>query len=134
MATLAKLWLVAEDGDDDFLLLQRACTQIRPRPQLQWVKDGLEAQCYLAGSGRFADRHSFPLPDLILSDVKMPQLNGFELLAWVKTQPSLESIPFVVLSSSPLERDRDRADKLGADRYLVKEPNPAALSAALHCM
>jgi len=132
MASLATLWLVAEDGTDDFLLLERVCAQIRPRPQLLWVKDGLEAKRYLAGDGKFADRENFPLPDLILSDVKMPRMNGLELLDWVKGQPSLRSIPFVMLSSSPLDCDRDRATSLGADGYLVKELNLRALSESLH--
>src|SRR4051794_1862115 len=109
MASLAKLWLVAEDRPDDFLLLEHACAQIRPRPQLFWVKDGSEAQSYLSGEGRFSDREAFPLPDLILSDVKMPRLDGFELLAWVKAQPLLASIPFIMLTSSPLDCDQDRA-------------------------
>ena len=67
MASLAKLWLVAEDGSDDFLLLEHACARIRPRPQLFWAKDGSEAQRYLDWGGQICRSRHFPVarPDLV---------------------------------------------------------------------
>ncbi len=128
------LWLVAEDNDDDFILLQRACSRIAPAPKLHRAKNGIEAQCYLAGMGAFAKRSLYPLPALILSDLKMPRMDGFELLAWVKSQVVLGRIPFVFLTCSMLERDRDRANELGANGYLVKPTNSVAFGCILQAV
>jgi CheY-like chemotaxis protein len=116
----ARLWLAVENGADEFYLLQRVCLSFSPQPKLYWARDGIEARDYLAGAGPFGDRHRFPLPILILSDIKMPRFDGFELLEWVKLQPHLSKIPFVILTSSNLQADVARADEFGADQYLVK--------------
>ncbi|MFO1497987.1 MAG: response regulator [Verrucomicrobiota bacterium] len=113
-------WLAVEDQEDDFFLLERACLRIQPRPKLHWAQDGLQAKSYLAGEGQFGDRQMFPLPGLILCDVKMPYCNGFELLAWVKQTPHLAEIAFVILTNSNSPADREQANRLGADEFVVK--------------
>ena len=108
------LWVVAEDQDDDVLILQRCCKRLSAPPQLLLARNGAEAMTLLNGLG------SASVPSLILSDLKMPNVDGLELLAWVKGQSRFREIPFVLLTSSNDERDRSRAKELGADDYLVK--------------
>ncbi len=114
------LWLVAEDCDDDFFLLQRACARLTPPPKLRRASNGVEARQYLAGDGPFEDRAAHPLPSRVVSDLKMPLMDGLELLAWFKNQPRKLPIPFVLLTGSDEQRDRDRARDYGVDQYLTK--------------
>jgi CheY-like chemotaxis protein len=84
------------------------------------VRDGQEAVDYLSGNGRYADRSAHPLPALVVLDLKMPRMSGFDVLAWLATQPALKEIPVVVLSSSGDESDMKKARQLGAREYFVK--------------
>jgi CheY-like chemotaxis protein len=113
-------WLVAEDSDDDFFLLERACSKLNPAPKLQRAGNGVEAQQYLAGDGPFTDRAAHPLPSMVVSDLKMPLMDGLELLAWFRDQPWRPAIPFVLLTSSNDQSDRNRARERGTDEFLVK--------------
>ncbi len=90
--------------------------------RLDVVEDGGEAIRYLEGSGCFADRERYPVPNVILLDLKMPRINGFEFLEWLRSKSPREYrfIPVVVMSSSALKADVDRAYSLGANSYLVK--------------
>jgi DNA-binding response OmpR family regulator len=74
----------------------------------------------LLGEANYADRARFPVPALVLLDLKMPKVDGFDVLAWLRTRPELESLPVVVLSSSSREDDIQRARTLGAADYRVK--------------
>src|SRR5207244_2818726 len=84
--------------------------------------DGQQALDYLRGEGQFADRssHPHPPPDLLLLDLKMPRMDGFQVLDWLRRQPVLKRLPVVVFSSSPLDHDINRAYDLGASSFLVK--------------
>ncbi|HKQ38534.1 MAG TPA: response regulator [Verrucomicrobiae bacterium] len=112
--------LVAEDIEEDFILLARAFAQADIRARLQWARDGAEARAYLQGDREFADRVAHPLPVIILADIKMPAMNGFDLLTWIKAQPYLRRIPVVMLTGSDRNPDINRAYDLGASSYLVK--------------
>jgi CheY-like chemotaxis protein len=81
---------------------------------------GQEGLDYLFGHGEFADRDKFPLPDLILLDIKMPVVDGHEVLRRIKRFPILKRIPVVVLSTSKEEGDREMSYDNGANGYLVK--------------
>src|SRR4051812_19738005 len=87
---------------------------------MQIVRDGEEALHYLSGEGRYSNRAEYPLPELILLDLKMPKVDGFELVRWIRRQPGFASIPVVVLTSSDAIRDVNRAYALGANSFLVK--------------
>jgi CheY-like chemotaxis protein len=113
-------WLVAEDDENDFLLLKRAFKRAAPHTKLQWVKDGLEAKKYLLGEAPFDDRSLFPLPSIILTDLKMPRCSGLELLAWLKTQPQLQPALLIVFTSSNVPSDEAAASALGAHLYFTK--------------
>ena len=112
------VWLVAEDSEDDFFLLQRACASASSPPKLQRTRNGAEAQQYLLGDGVFGDRDVYPLPAMVVSDLKMPVMDGLELLAWLQGHRWEPIIRFVLLTSSDAQSDRDRAR--GADEYLLK--------------
>jgi CheY-like chemotaxis protein len=115
--------LVVEDNENDFLLLERAFRKAEIPASLKWVKDGTEARAYLAGEGRYHSRMEHPLPVFIVADLKMPRMDGFELLEWVRSKPLLKRLPFVFLTSSNQAPDINKAYEMGANSYLVKPGN-----------
>ena len=124
MSATRKQILLAEDDPNDVLLLRRAFRGTGlPEPELV-VSDGEEAIAYLEGSGGFADRERYPLPSLLLLDLKLPRRSGFEVLEWVRRRAGMSNLPVVVLTSSRQPADIDRAYELRANSYLVK---PATL-------
>lgn len=112
--------LIAEDIENDVLMLRRAFLQAGLNVALQVVPNGEECINYLAGKGQYANRQEFPLPDLLLLDLKMPGVNGFEVLKWIRAQPSLASLRVVVLTTSERIRDINQAYTLGANSFLTK--------------
>jgi CheY-like chemotaxis protein len=112
--------LLAEDRDDDVVLITRAFRQAYVTNPLYVVRDGAEAIAYLSGEGRYNNREEFPLPDLLLLDLKMPRVDGFEVLNWIRQQPTLGALRVVVLTSSDELRDVNRAYRLGANSFMVK--------------
>jgi CheY-like chemotaxis protein len=119
--------LVAEDDPNDRFLLQRAFSQAGVKAKVVWMKDGIDAREYLASTQPFGNGSGAPAPSMLVSDLKMPRLDGFGLLAWITSQPELEGMLLVALSSSHLEADRERAYALGADFYMVKPTEPSKL-------
>ena len=114
------LVLQVEDREEDVYLLKRAIQRAEVRAEVRAVVDGQEAIDYLAGNGRYADREQFPLPYLILLDLKLPLKTGFDVLAWIRAQPTLRTLIVIVLSSSIDEGDLEKAYQLGANAFLVK--------------
>lgn len=112
--------LLVEDDPNDVLLIQRAFRRANLVNPLQVVQDGEAAVLYLGGQGSYADRDRYPLPILILLDLKLPRLSGLEVLEWLRQQPRLKRLPVVVLTSSRENVDVNRAYDLGANSYLVK--------------
>ena len=112
--------LVAEDDENQIVLMRRVFKQARLLNPLQVVRNGEEAIAYLKGEGQYANREEYPLPELLLLDLKMPRKNGFEVLKWVRQQPSLRALRVVVLTSSEEMADVNRAYQLGANSFLVK--------------
>ena len=115
--------LLAEDDANDVFFLKRALTRAGVQFSLRVVTNGQEALDYLGGADKFSNRAEFPLASLVLLDLKMPFVNGFDVLQWIRSQPSLKHIPVVVLTSSAEDRDRQRAAELGAQAYFVKPPS-----------
>ena len=113
------LILVADDDQNDVFFLQRAFRRVGLDHELVHVADGQEAVDYLAGDpARGTGQRR--IPDLLLLDLKMPKMTGFEVLSWLQTQPSLEDLRVIVLSGSNQPRDIEQAKNLGADDYYVK--------------
>lgn len=112
--------LVVEDEPDAITLLRHAFTQAGITQPIQTVPDGEQAMAYLDGVGRYADRATYPLPALILLDLKIPRRPGLEVLAWIRAHPSVRLIPVIVLTSSKESSDLRRAYAAGANAFLVK--------------
>jgi CheY-like chemotaxis protein len=112
--------LVAEDDPTDAFFLQRAFSKAGISVKLHFVRDGQEVIDYLRGDKPFEDRNAHPLPHLLLLDLKMPKLNGFDVLDWLKRQPGLKRLLVVIFTSSEESQDINRAYDLGANSYLVK--------------
>lgn len=112
--------LQVEDDRNDVFFLEHAFRAAGVTHPLRVVRDGQEAIDYLSGAGEFSDRTRYPLPCLILLDLKLPRKDGFEVLAWIRQDPKLRLLQVIVLTSSARESDVDRAYLLGANSFLVK--------------
>lgn len=112
--------LLVEDDSNDVILIRRAFKKAQFAIRIQMVHDGEQAINYLCGDDQYADRIAYPLPNLILLDLKLPRKSGFEVLQWVRQQPLLRRIPVIVLTSSKESPDINQAYDLGANSYLVK--------------
>ncbi|WP_193197456.1 response regulator [Nostoc sp. MG11] len=112
--------LLAEDDSNQVLLIRRALRKANLTQPLQVVTNGEAAISYLCGEGDYADRKSYPLPMLVLLDLKMPRKSGFEVLEWLRQQPELKRLPVIVLTTSKEKTDIHKAYDLGVNSYLVK--------------
>jgi len=127
MASTRQTILLVEDDPNDVFLIQRAFRKAN-LGLLQVVGDGEAAVAYLSGVGVYADREKYPLPILLLLDLKLPLKSGLEVLAWVRQQSQVARLLVVVLTSSRETVDLKRAYALGTNSYLVK---PVAFNALL---
>ncbi|HET7395996.1 MAG TPA: response regulator [Gammaproteobacteria bacterium] len=112
--------LLAEDDQNDVMLIKRAFSKSHVINPIACVENGEEAVAYLAGQGEYVDRERYPLPFMMLLDLKLPRLSGHEVLKWLREQPGLKRLPVVVLTSSREPSDINRAYETGANSYLVK--------------
>jgi CheY-like chemotaxis protein len=117
---MAKTILLVEDYEDDAILLQMALASAGALNPVVIVKDGEEAVAYLAGEGAYSDRKKFPLPSLVLLDLKMPKMDGFQVMEWVKSQPQFKDIGIFVLSGLEEIKQVEKAYALGARSFLAK--------------
>jgi two-component system, response regulator len=112
--------LLVEDSEEDAELTTRALKKRKLTNNLHRVADGAEAVEFLFGTGAYAGRNGAIHPRVILLDLKLPKVDGMEVLRRLKSDPVLKSIPVVVLTSSKEDRDLQEAYKLGANSYIVK--------------
>ena len=112
--------LLAEDDKNDIFLMRRAFDSAGFLNPLFVVHDGQEAIHYLEGAGEFGQRDKYPLPGLLLLDLKMPLMDGFDVLAWLRTQNQFDTLPVVLLTSSSHELDIGKSRELGVHDYRVK--------------
>ena len=120
--------LLVEDNAENAEMTLRALRKRNLANQLHWVKDGAEALDYLFCRGQYAGRDPARPPKLVLLDIKMPKVDGIEVLRQVKGSASLKSVPVVVMTSSNEERDVVESYRLGVNSYIVK---PVAFEAFL---
>ena len=112
--------LHVEDDPNDVLLVERAIKKCNAPVLLRSVGDGDKAVAYLKGDESFSNREQFPLPNLVLLDLKMPRKSGLEVLGWIRENAELKRLPVVIFTSSKHDQDINRAYDLGANSYLVK--------------
>ena len=127
MTDSGKLILLVEDDENDVFFFRRALKKAGLEIPIRLVTDGEQALQYFNGDGHYRDRAAHPLPDIIFLDLKLPYLSGMDVLEHIQKQPALSKIDVIVLTSSPEERDRERAFELGAKEYLVKPAAPKTL-------
>lgn len=119
--------LLVEDDPNEIYLTRRAFQKANINVSLQIIDDGDSAIAYLSGTGEYADRQRFPIPKLILLDLKLPCRSGHEILAWLRQHPYLNLLPVVIFTSSREPADINLAYELGANSYLVKPSGLKAL-------
>jgi CheY-like chemotaxis protein len=119
--------LVIEDANDQALLVGIAARRANPGLLVHTVHNGLEGLAYLKGLPPFEDRSRHPLPDLVLLDLYMPELDGFEVLAWIRDHYEAAPFPVVVLTGSVRPEDETRAMELGAASVHIKPSDLPAL-------
>lgn len=112
--------LLAEDSPKDAELTQRALRKHNLGNRLYWVKDGAEALDFIFCRGAYGDRDPARPPKLVLLDIKMPKVDGIEVLRQVKADATTRTIPIVVMTSSNEDRDVMESYRLGVNSYIVK--------------
>jgi CheY-like chemotaxis protein len=127
----AKIVLYIEDDVDDRFIVERTVRRLCLHLDLRFAVDGQQAVEWLRGDGIHADRNAHPLPDLVLFDLKMPRLDGLQLLRWVRSQPQFETLKMIVYSGSVLPNVAELCKELGASEYISKNQNSAALTELL---
>ena len=121
MMTMSQATILhVEDDSNDVLLFRHAFQKAGIGCNLQAVGDGDEAIAYLHGDKEFSNRQAHPLPNLVLLDLKMPRVSGFEVLSWMRQAEEYRRIPVVILTSSNHDVDVQKAYENGANSYLVK--------------
>jgi CheY-like chemotaxis protein len=120
--------LHVEDSPEDVFLLQYAFQIAEIANPVHVVSDGQQAIDYLSGTGKFADRIHFPLPGLVLLDLKLPHKMGLDVLRWIRRQPEFKALIVIILTASINEGDLQRAYELGANAFLVKPSSAADLA------
>lgn len=112
--------LLVEDNQMDVILTLDAFREAKLKNTIHVARNGQEALDYLFGKDKFANREEYPIPSLILLDLKMPGIDGFEVLRQVKGTERLKRIPVIILTSSKEEGDRALSYDIGANSYLLK--------------
>jgi CheY-like chemotaxis protein len=119
--------LLVEDNADDVFFMKRAFRTAGINNPIQIANNGQAAIDYLAGNGEFVDRAKYPLPCLVLLDLKLPGINGHEVLQWIREQENLETLVVLMLTTSRENRDIEEAYRLGCNAFLVKPSAPPKL-------
>ena len=126
--------LLVEDDPDIIVLLRQAFLECGLRPPIHEAQDGDSAVAYLAGNPPYDDRSQYPLPTLVMLDLKLPRRDGHEILEWIRAHDEFTQLPVVVLTSSGHDADIERAYACGANSYLVKPPQFGELTAMVRML
>jgi CheY-like chemotaxis protein len=124
--------LAAEDEEADRLILELAFEEAKLPNRLIIVHNGKEVVDYLTGRPPYTDRAAYPLPALLLSDLKMPHMDGFDILEWLATRSEFKNLPVVIITSSSHEGDMEKARQLGARDFFVKPHTLSEYVCILH--
>lgn len=124
MAHAKSIVLYVEDEETDRMLMRLAFRKAGLETALRMVNDGQAAIDYLSGAGPYGERGEHLLPAVVLLDLNLPEVHGFEVLKWIREQPAHSALPVVVFTSSAREEDRQQAEVLGATEFLQKPGMP----------
>jgi DNA-binding response OmpR family regulator len=121
--------LIAEDDDGDYFILQRALLKAQFTNPVHRVTNGQEAVDYLVGANPYSDRMKYPMPTLLLLDLKMPIKHGFDVLRWIRQEAPTPTglLPTIIFSSTSRTEDVDLGFKLGANGFLTKPTTMVAM-------
>ncbi len=119
--------LYVEDEENDALLMEMAFKSQGLQGGYRTVNNGQMAIDYLSGVGTFAQRDRYPFPGLVLLDLNLPEVHGFEVLKWIRAHSDFRELPVVVFSSSLREDDKTKAQELEANDFISKPNSPALL-------
>jgi CheY-like chemotaxis protein len=119
--------LHVDDDPNDRLLVATAFRNVELPLSLRAEEDVEKSLAYLAGIGAYSNRDHYPIPALVLLDLRLPRKSGWEVLAWIRSQPGLNHLPVVILSSSQQESDVLTARQMGANDYFAKPVTLAPL-------
>lgn len=123
----SKTVLVVEDSDDDLVLFQKAAQEANCGLSFQYVDDGEKALAYLEGEGAYTDRKAHPFPDLVILDLRLLQLDGLEVLEYIRNRPGCKKLEVIVLSGRDDPVCIAQAMAAGADRFISKPIDAKAL-------
>jgi CheY-like chemotaxis protein len=123
-----KTLLYVDDSPDDRFLFQKVCERTRASFQLKTVNGGIQAIRYLSGEKEFGDRARHPLPDLIFLDLKMPEMDGFQVLRWIRSKPATCLIPVALYTGSFIAEDIANGSAEGANFFISKPPQLSTLA------
>ncbi|HYG34685.1 MAG TPA: response regulator [Clostridia bacterium] len=112
--------LIADDDEDFVLLLRTAFECVGISSELKVVGDGAGAISYLKGEDQYSNRNCFPLPELLLLDLRLPRVSGANVLSWVRRRPEFDKLSVVILTGAELEGEGERLVQMGANEHLVK--------------
>ena len=115
-----KTLLFVDDDRNDRFLVEMGCARAQVSFLLKTLESGAEAIRYLSGEGEFADRVKHPLPDLIFLDLKMPEMDGFQVLRWIRSHPATRVTPVAVYSASFIPEDIAKGYSDGANYFIIK--------------
>jgi CheY-like chemotaxis protein len=127
-----KVLLYVEDDDNDRRMFLHAARKLSARLDVRIVKEGQHAIEWLSGTGVYAERNAYPLPDLVLVDLRMPGVNGFDLLRWVRSRPEFENVPVIVYSDWMVADINQICKELGATNFIGKGATFEALNEFLY--
>lgn len=125
---------MVEDSPDDAFFMRYALKKAGFSGPIQVAITGQEAIEYLGGTGKYTDRGAAAPPTVVFLDLKLPCMDGFEVLAWIRQHANLNQLPVFVLTGSSEDRDKARAAELGAKGYYVKPPEAATLLQVLQML
>lgn len=126
--------LYVEDEESDALLMKMAFKSQGLQDSYQTVNNGRAAIDYLSGVGSFAQRERYPLPAIVLLDLNLPEIHGFDVLKWIRAHPVFRELPVIVFSSSLREDDKAMAQQLEANDFISKPNSPALLKNIVHTL
>jgi DNA-binding response OmpR family regulator len=126
--------LLVEDDPHDATFVRETFDQAAIHHLLVTVTDGADAIRYLKGDGPYADRQRFPMPSIVLLDLKLPNVNGFQVIKWVRSHPNTKRLPIIVLSGTSVPGDCAHAYELGANSFITKPFGFHNFSTAINAM